>query len=123
MECKAYWGYRLIDLKLWLSPAIDHQQILFFFDSFDAPVGYITWANLAPDSADRLLKDPNFLLHESEWDEGNLTWIIDCCFPYGNIKYAIPEIRRVLSGQGIEKVSWARRDADYSVRKIFEAII
>ncbi|WP_277588995.1 toxin-activating lysine-acyltransferase [Pseudomonas chlororaphis] len=123
MESQAYRAFRLIDFKFWVIPAIDHKQILFFFDDFDNPIGYVIWANIAPDSEQRLLKDSSFLLHESEWDEGNRTWIIDCCFPYGSINYAVAEIRNFFKSQDIDRFFWARRNMDYSVRKVVECVV
>ncbi|WP_150636093.1 toxin-activating lysine-acyltransferase [Pseudomonas fluorescens] len=69
-KCQAYSVFRIITLDFWISPAIEHRQIIFLFDSTTKPIGYITWAHLAPDAEHRLLKDPSFLLHPSEWNEG-----------------------------------------------------
>lgn len=118
MECKEYLSFRLIDIKAWLMPAIKHKQIMCFFDGYNNPIGYVTWANLTPDSEQRLLKDPNFLLHESEWDEGGATWIVDCCFPFGGAAFAINELKQYFRENGTANIFWARRNLDYSVRKI-----
>lgn len=123
MQCRRYSMLRLVDFRVWVIPAIDHKQIVFFFDDYDSPVGYVIWANLAPDSERRLLEDPNFLLHESEWDEGNRTWIIDCCFPYGGLIYARQYLRDMFHGDHVRSVSWARRNSDYSVRKVSKSTI
>lgn len=120
MQSPTYCLYRLIDLRVWLMPAIQHKQIMLFFDSFDNPIGYVTWANLAADVEARLLKDPHFILHESEWDEGGKTWIIDCCFPFGDGVFAMAALRKHFVSQHINKVYWARRNADYTVRKVVE---
>ncbi|MCP2052007.1 UNVERIFIED_ORG: cytolysin-activating lysine-acyltransferase [Pseudomonas fluorescens] len=118
MECQVYFSLRLIDVRTWLMPAINHKQIMCFFDGYSNPVGYVTWANLAPDSEQRLLNDPNFLLHESEWDEGSATWIIDCCFPSGGAAYALDELKRYFRVNDTKNILWVRRNADYSVRKV-----
>lgn len=123
MQCPEYCLFRLIDLRTWLMPAIQHKQIMLFFDAFDNPIGYVTWANLAADAEDRLLNDPNFLLHECEWDEGNRTWIIDCCFPFGGAVLAMPELRGKFISQSISSVHWARRAGDYSVRKVVSCTV
>ncbi|WP_050549347.1 toxin-activating lysine-acyltransferase [Pseudomonas sp. BRG-100] len=118
MQSPKYLLFRLIDFRGWLMSAIQHKQIIIFFDVFDNPIGYVTWANLSYDVELRLLKDPNFSLHESEWDEGDKTWIIDCCFPFGDAVFAMKEIRRVFKSQSINTVHWARREDDYSIRKV-----
>lgn len=123
MHSKTYFTFRLVDLRAWLIPAADHKQIMVFFDYFGNPKGYIIWANIAPDSELRLLNDPNFILHESEWDEGNSTWILDCCFPFGEAAHAIPEIRIFFKTQEITKVRWARRNIDYSIKKVVEVTV
>lgn len=123
MQSKVYFAFRLVDFKAWLMPAVDHKQIMLFFDYFGDPKGYIIWANLAPDSELRVLNDPGFILHESEWDEGNSTWILDCCFPFGDLAHAIPEIRRVFKEQEIEQITWARRNENYSIKKIVKVSI
>ena len=49
------------------------------------PLAYVTWVCLETDTEARLLSDPEFRLHHSEWDEGGRIWILDfCCKPgYG----------------------------------------
>ena len=116
--CPRHSLFQIATLKLWISPAIDHRQIAFFFSKASIPVGYMTWAHLAPDSEERLLKDLDFLLHPSEWNEGGKAWIIDFNFPGGFAVDAIKEIKEVLRRENIEKIYWARRNDDYTVRKI-----
>ncbi|WP_338477679.1 toxin-activating lysine-acyltransferase [Pseudomonas trivialis] len=118
MQCRRYSFLRFVDFRVWLIPAIDHKQIIFFFDDYDTPVGYLVWANLAPDSEQRLLNDPKFLLHESEWDEGSSTWIIDCCFLVGGLAFARQELRKLFLTMNIKKLNWVRRNMDYSVKKV-----
>ena len=120
MQSKTYYSFRLIDFRTWILPAIDHKQIMIFFDYFGHPKGYITWANLAPDTELRILNDPGFLLHDSEWDEGSSTWILDCCFPNGGLLYAIPHLRNLLREQGVIRVRWGRRNPDYTIKKMVE---
>jgi cytolysin-activating lysine-acyltransferase len=115
--CRRYSSFSMIALKFWIGPAIDHKQILFFFDKTSTPIGYVTWAHLASDSEERLLKDPDFLIHPSEWNEGGKTWIIDFCFPCGGAIEAVKQLKSYLREDNIESVSWARRNGDYTIRK------
>lgn len=117
-KCQAYSVFRIITLDFWISPAIEHRQIIFLFDSTTKPIGYITWAHLAPDAEHRLLKDPSFLLHPSEWNEGGRTWIIDFCFPYGRLKESIKKLKVLFQNENINKIHWARRNPDYTIRKV-----
>lgn len=109
--------FQMRTLQYWLTPAIDHKQILFLFDSAASPIGYVTWAHLAQDTEQRLLTDANFLLHVGEWNEGGRTWIIDFCFPFGGAREAVNVLKGMFREAGIDKVFWARRQADYSIRK------
>lgn len=116
--CKRSSEFKIRTLLFWIKPAIDHKQILFFFDSTATPIGYITWAHLATDTEQRLLYDPSFLLHPSEWNEGGQTWIIDFCFPCGGAREAIHQLNSFLENAGIDQIFWARRSEDYTLKKI-----
>lgn len=115
---KHYSLFHIASLNLWIHPAIHHKQIIFLFDKQSEPIGYVTWAYLASDSQDRLLNDPGFSLHPSEWNEGGNMWIIDFCFPCGNVRQGIRKIKEVLKAKGIVRAHWARRHADYSIRSV-----
>ncbi|AHL34944.1 RTX toxin acyltransferase [Pseudomonas brassicacearum] len=112
--CRRYSTFRMLTLDFWLSPAIDHRQIVFFFACTGLPMGYVTWAYLAPDAEERLLTDPEFLLHPSEWNEGGRTWIIDFCFPSGGAKEAVARLKDIFREEGVSKVHWMRRGNDYT---------
>lgn len=116
--CRNYSLFQIMTLRLWILPAIEHKQILFFFNRVDAPIGYVTWGYLAPDSELRLLQDPGFLLHSSEWNEGGKTWIVDFCFPLGGVTEAIKHLKKHFRENGVNKVFWARRYGDGSVRRV-----
>ncbi|WP_122278139.1 toxin-activating lysine-acyltransferase [Pseudomonas syringae group genomosp. 3] len=115
--CPRSSKFQMQTLNFWLTPAIDHKQIMFFFDSAASPVGYVTWAHLAPDVEKRLLDDQCFFLNPSEWNEGGNTWIIDFCFPRGGVKEATTLLKDIFLDVGVDQVFWARRNNDYSLRK------
>lgn len=118
LQSKKYYHFQIVTIKFWLEHAIMLGQIKFFFDWDGTPIGYITWAYLAEDVEQRLINDSAFLLHTSEWNEGNNLWIIDFCMPTGNVKeaafYFLEDIKLFCGG----RLSWVRRRMDYSVRKI-----
>ncbi len=77
-----YSLYTVLSIHFWTEFAIQHHQIKFLFDMSGLPLAYITWAYLEEDTEERLLNDPNFRLHSSEWNEGGKIWILDfCCKP------------------------------------------
>lgn len=92
-KSNAYQSYPMACLVAWIEPAIAVQQIKIFFDvQGRSPVGYITWALLAPDVEKRWLHDPKVLLHFSEWNEGEKLWVMDLVAPFGHcqdiVRYA-----------------------------------
>lgn len=117
-RCRRSCSFQIRTLQYWLSPAIELEQILFLFDRTSTPIGFVIWAHLAPDSEHRLLHDPNFLLHPSEWNEGGRTWIIDFCFPCGAIRESLSMLREFFLESRIKCIFWARRRSDYSLRKV-----
>ncbi|MND45642.1 RTX toxin acyltransferase family protein [compost metagenome] len=117
-RCHRSSSFQIRTLQYWLAPAIEHEQILFLYDRTSIPIGFVIWAHLAPDSEHRLLYDPAFLLHPSEWNEGGRTWIIDFCFPCGAIRESLAMLKIFFLESGIKSVFWARRRIDYSIRKV-----
>ena len=111
-----YCQYPIACLTLWIEPAIWHEQIHFFRDDSGQVCGYMTWAWLAEDTEQRLLHDPNVLLHISEWNEGERLWILDFLVHTGNVRKWIREAR-MLFGEVMQAKSLHRRD-DGSVRKV-----
>ncbi|MFS0828800.1 toxin-activating lysine-acyltransferase [Pseudomonas phoenicis] len=116
--CRRSSSFQIRTLCYWLAPAIEHSQFIMLFDSSSSPRGFLTWAHLAPDTEERFVQDPNFLLHPSEWNEGGRAWVIDFCFPGGAVKEALVMLRKLLRESGVSEISWARRRADYSIRRI-----
>ncbi len=78
---------RMAELRIlqdWIEPAIRHKQLIFAFNELKRPVGFVTWATLAPDVERRLASDPLARLHESEWDEGERLWLMHFIAPFGD---------------------------------------
>ncbi|MFJ4141962.1 toxin-activating lysine-acyltransferase [Pseudomonas sp. NPDC089734] len=82
---KNYSTYPVSCLQQWTEFAIQHGQIYFVYSNNGLPLAYMTWATLAADTQARLVSDPAFNLHPSEWNEKGDIWILDfCCKPgYG----------------------------------------
>jgi cytolysin-activating lysine-acyltransferase len=56
-------------------PATLHEQIAFFYDIKNEPIGFVTWCKLSRKTSDMFIKYLNFKLHLSEWNEGDQIWI------------------------------------------------
>lgn len=111
-----YCTYPVACIALWLEPAIRHDQIHIFRNESGTPIGYITWAWLAPDTEHRMINNPNVLLHISEWDEGDRLWILDFVLISGNVRTRIREAMHLF-----KQDAWAksvRRNNDGTVRKV-----
>lgn len=82
LHSRNYSLYPVLSIQLWTEFAIQHNQIKFLFDRSGLPLAYITWAYLEADTEARLLNDPEFRLHPSEWNEDGKIWLLDfCCKP------------------------------------------
>lgn len=124
MRSMRYQRYPVNCITAWIQPAIMHKQIRFFFDRHGGPVGYMTWAYLAPDVEQRLLNDPRFTMHLSEWNEGENLWILDLLAPNGFAKAIIRHardnmfpgfdtahsVRRLDNGHIRSRSLWVRRN-------------
>lgn len=116
--CRRSSSFQIRTLYYWIAPAIEHAQIIVLFDRSSSPRGFLIWAHLAPDTEQRFVQDPHFLLHPSEWNEGGRAWVIDFCFPGGAVKEALASLRKHLRESGVSQISWVRRHADYSIRRV-----
>jgi cytolysin-activating lysine-acyltransferase len=66
-----------ISLKIWVEPAILHDQILLINDIYNRPIGYFTWALISTDTLNKIHDNPDYLLHPSEWVEGDIVYMVD----------------------------------------------
>ncbi len=80
-----------ISRRLW--PAVLHKQIDFLFNSKGIPVGFVTWAYLTEACAQELMRDPDYVLHLSEWNEGDQLWIMDIVSVPGHVRNVARKLR------------------------------
>lgn len=111
-----YRTYPIVCLQAWIMPALAHDQARIFFDEKGGAVGYITWGYLGLDVADRWIKDPNVLLHFSEWNEGGELWIMDFFAVPGFAKIILNEIRKNMFGDEEFAKSYRRARAATGAR-------
>lgn len=109
-----YSLYPVLSIQYWTEFAIQHDQIKFLFDMNGLPLAYVTWAYLETDTEERLLNDPAFRLHPSEWNEGERIWILDFCCKPGFGRKAI-ELLAGLRPWGEGEVRWLNRQDRKSV--------
>jgi len=76
----------------------------------------MTWALLAEDTEQRLIHDPEVLLHFSEWNEGDRLWLLDFVLLDGNIRTVVKEAFRLFPH--FTEAKSLRRRPDGSVRKV-----
>ncbi|MEB7886987.1 toxin-activating lysine-acyltransferase [Serratia fonticola] len=103
-----YSLYPVLSIQLWTEFAIQYNQIKFLFDTRGLPLSYVTWAYLEVDTEERLLSDPEFRLHPSEWNEGDRIWLLDFCCKPGFGRKAIERFIQ-LRPWGEGQVHWQNR--------------
>jgi hemolysin-activating ACP:hemolysin acyltransferase len=115
LQSKRYQYYPMACLLAWVHPAILLKQIKLFYNDKGIPVGYITWAWLAPDVEERWINDPKVMLHFTEWNEGETLWIMDF--------FAIPGYAKLLQRHAVAdlfpgqtQAKSLRRKSDNSTR-------
>jgi len=113
-----YQTYASACLRIWVEPAIDLDQARFFYDAAGKPVGYVTWAWLAPDVASRLVGEGAFNLHLSEWNEGPELWIMDLVAPFGHAADILRACADLPEFAAAPHIRYVRRKADGSIRKV-----
>ncbi|MFM9270972.1 toxin-activating lysine-acyltransferase [Halomonas elongata] len=91
-QCNLHSNLRIINIKKWMFQPIIQNQISLLENSWGEPVSYYCWAYLDINSVRRMLEDPSYVLHPSEWDEGNILWIIDICT---HSNYLRPTLREI----------------------------
>jgi hemolysin-activating ACP:hemolysin acyltransferase len=112
-----------------LDAAISLNQVKVYFNDYGECMGYVVWALLAPDVAQRFLSGNDLSLHLTEWNEGTNVWIIDLLVPHGSINYVLRDLSdnvfkdiesltyfRVKKGKRIFKCV-SRSDGGYFFRK------
>jgi cytolysin-activating lysine-acyltransferase len=104
-------SYPFNGLYLLFRQAIRFGKVKFFFDDDGEIIGCVVWATLAADVETRFIRDLNFTLHPSEWDEGDSLWIIDLIVINDGLKYVLEHIRDVLFKE-YDRVRYGRLKRD-----------
>lgn len=72
-----YGCYPIVVIRLYVEPPVLVGQYRIFYDATGTPIGYVTWAFVSDDIADRLRSDHDYVLRLGEWNEGENLWITD----------------------------------------------
>lgn len=117
LQTQEYPHFALACVKVWLYPPILMRQVRFFYDYRGQPIGYATWAFLAEDVVDRLKHDPRFMLHDSEWNEGDSVWVMDFVAMPGYVRALVAELAETEFFR-CNVVHSARRGRDGSIKRV-----
>ncbi|WP_404985528.1 toxin-activating lysine-acyltransferase [Caballeronia sp. LZ034LL] len=98
--------HKIFGLAVWAEQAIAHEQIEIFFMNGE-PVGYFMWALLTPEVADKAFRVGR-PIHPSEWNEGELLWVVDASIPAGSLPIYGPKIRARLARIS-DNFFWAKK--------------
>jgi cytolysin-activating lysine-acyltransferase len=100
-----------------IAPAVIARQIRIYYAPHGAPLGYITWAWLSPDSESRWFDDPEVSWHQSEWTDGEVLWVIDFLTLPGFERQLLNHARTTLFADQ-KSIKALRRNADGVARKV-----
>lgn len=117
-KSKQYRKLPFACLSVWIEPALLSNQLAIFYRWNDGkPIGYMTWAFLAPDVEQRWKNDPKVLLHDSEWNEDGTLWIMDFLALPGYCEDIVEFVDRNMFAGHTQAYSLRRR-SNGSVRKV-----
>ena len=117
-QSKRYCHAPIALLKEWIDPPLLANQLTIFYRWNDgSPVGYISWAFLAPDVEHRWIHDPKASLHQSEWNEGETLWIMDFLALPGYCEDIVEYIDQNMF-PGHDQALSLKRNRDGSLRRI-----
>lgn len=83
----------VVYIKDVLDQAFRHKQIRYFFNADGEPVGYVVWAKITIDVQKKILETGSWNLHKSEWNEGEILWVVDFLALYGNLNFILQSLR------------------------------
>jgi cytolysin-activating lysine-acyltransferase len=66
-----------------LLPAIKRGQFVLAWEQ-GKPVVYTGWAQLSGDAESRYIKNPAYVMPETDWNSGDRIWILDWVAPFGH---------------------------------------
>ncbi|QWT22125.1 toxin-activating lysine-acyltransferase [Bacillus sp. NP157] len=116
MRNDTYCRYPVASITLWLEPAAYLGQVHFFTDLNGQMIGYMTWAWLTAEAEQRLIEDPEVLLHLSEWNEGERLWVLDFVVLNGDVGACLRTARTLFPH--VSSARSLRRDDEGRVKRV-----
>ncbi|WP_050496535.1 toxin-activating lysine-acyltransferase [Pantoea vagans] len=104
-----YCRFPVAALGIWTRHAIIQEQIHFFYDGGGEVQGYLTWARIRPDTLKKCITQPEYILHPTEWNEGNILWLTDFCLLKKYRRYELLALLKQVFGPETCEVYWASR--------------
>lgn len=98
----------IASLIAWLATPIKLGQIIFLTSWERTPLGFATWAYLAPATLRRMAAGEQDLPLLDDWNEGSELWIVDLVAPYGHAAELFRHLRAQL-GQEHNVLHYRRR--------------
>lgn len=93
-------------------PSARHGKIAFFVNFERVPVGFVTWAHLARETEERILRTLDPRLHLSEWNEGEALWVRSLQVPAGLRREALRLcLDHLFADEQIVRLMQSRRSA------------
>ncbi|NHQ85785.1 toxin-activating lysine-acyltransferase [Iodobacter sp. HSC-16F04] len=117
-----YRKFQFAALEFWLIPAALHGQVKCFFDATGRPTGFITWALVNAHTEQKLINDHKYILHPSEWIEGDHLIVMDACTNNGHFRAMLRLLKQQFTGgllwPGVKSIRAIRREKSGELRKV-----
>jgi cytolysin-activating lysine-acyltransferase len=76
LRVRPFLQFPLVNLRLWLEPAVELRQIKVVYDIEMNVLGFFSWAYLSEATSERIAHCPGAVLNIDEWNEGSELWIV-----------------------------------------------
>lgn len=92
-------------------------QYKFYFNGNGDVVAVVTWAWVSEYGLQRLINDDYYDMHPSEWNEGDILFLMDVVAPFGHFREVVADLFR---GDfiSINEAYSVRRAHDVKIRKV-----
>lgn len=97
-----------------LFPAIEHNQLAILCNSDEAPVAFVIWYRLTPETLARVEEYPHQPLHISEWNEGEQLWLHNLYASPGSLVAATKYIKHQLF-KGESRLYFRRKNQTHCI--------
>jgi hemolysin-activating ACP:hemolysin acyltransferase len=110
-------NFSLAAIDFQVSTPIRLSQVYVFRTSSLEPLGYVSWAYVTNATLMNMFLDENYLLHQSEWNEGTVFCIIDLVALQGTLREVLKQFSYQIKSKTDEVVYIRRRRGQVRIRK------